>query len=133
MPIQAIQPEGLFSSTQFGFSQVVVSSGQKMVHCAGQTANDKDLNIIGQGDLKVQLEASLENVRTALAAAGAVPENVVSIRIYIVNYTIEYLDLIGPVMTDFFGADHLPSSTLIGVQALALPEFMCEIEATAVV
>lgn len=133
MPKRPIQPEDLFVSSQYGFSQVVVSSGQQIIHCAGQTANDKELNIIGQGDLKTQLEASFENIRIALDAAGAVPEHVVSIRIYIVDYTPEYLALIGPVVTDFFGADHLPASTLIGVQALALPDFMCEIEATAVV
>lgn len=133
MSRQSIQPEGLFASAPYGFSQVVVSSGQRMIHCAGQTANDKELNIIGAGNLEAQLKASFENVKIALAAAGAGPENVVSTRVYIVDYTPEYLGVIGSVMAGFFGAEHMPASTLIGVQALALPEFMCEIEATAVI
>ena len=132
MSRQSIQPDKLFDSSPYGFSQVVACSGQSLVYCAGQTANDKDLNFLGAGDLKVQLEASLENVRIALAAAGAEPRDVVSIRTYIVDYTPEYLDIISPVMNDFF-VDNLPASTLVGVQALALPHFMCEIEATAVV
>ena len=131
MSRQSIQPENLFDSSPYGFSQVVACSGQRLVYCSGQTANDKDMNFLGAGDLKVQLQASLENVRTALAAAGAEPKDVVSIRTYIVDYTPEYLDIISPVMSAFF-ADNLPASTLIGVQALALPHFMCEIEATAV-
>ena len=133
MSKQSIQPENLFPSAQFGFSQVVVSTGQRLVHCAGQTAWDKDLNLIGEGDLKAQMEASLENVRIALAAAGAEPWDVVSLRIYIVNYKPENVEIMGPVLTKFFGAEHLPANTLIGVQALALPEFLCELEATAVV
>ena len=71
-----IQPEKLFSSTPFAFSQVVISSGEQVVHCAGQTANDKDLNVIGKGDFRAQLGAALNNVRIALEAAGATPENV---------------------------------------------------------
>lgn len=132
MSRQSIQPDNLFESSPYGFSQVVACSGQRLVYCAGQTAGDKDMNFLGAGDLKVQLEVSLENVRIALAAAGAEPKDVVSIRTYIVDYTPDYLDIISPVMNEFFG-DNLPASTLIGVQALALPHFMCEIEATAVV
>jgi len=131
MSRQSIQPDELFDSSPYGFSQVVACSGQRLVYCAGQTANDKDLNLLGAGDLKVQLEASLENVRIALAAAGAEPRDVVSIRTYIVDYMPEYLEIVSSVMNKFF-ADSLPASTLIGVKALALPHFMCEIEAIAV-
>jgi len=111
MSRQSIQPEKLFDSSAYGFAQVVACSGQRLVYCAGQTASDKDLNFLGAGDLK--------------------PRDVVSIRTYIVDYTPEYLEIISPIMNEFF-ADNLPASTLIGVKALALPHFMCEIEATAV-
>lgn len=132
MSRQSIQPENLFDSTPYGFSQVVACSGQRLVYCAGQTANDKDLNFIGAGDFKVQLESALENVRVALAAADAKPSDVVSLRTYVVDYTPAYLDTVGSVMNEFFAGDP-PATTLIGVTALALPHFMCEVEATAVV
>ncbi len=131
MSRQSIQPDNLFGSAPYGFSQVVACSGQRLVYCAGQTANDKDMNFIGAGDFKTQLKVALENVRVALAAAGAAPSDVVSIRTYIVDYTPDYLDTISAVMNAFFG-DTLPVATLIGVQALALPHFMCEVEVTAV-
>lgn len=132
MPHVSIQPEDLFSSAPYGFSQVVVSRGEQIIYCAGQTANDKKLNVIGVGDLEAQLRASLENVGIALKAGGAGFGDVVCTRVYIVDYTPDYLGVISSVMSDFFG-DNLPANTLIGVQALALPEFLCEIEATAVV
>lgn len=132
MQRKSIQPEGLFPSAPYGFSQLVVSEGTQLIHCAGQTANDSDLNFIGQGDFRAQLLASLENVRTALAAAGAGPENVVSCRLYVVDYTPGYLETIGEVFGQFFGPAHLPANTLIGVQALALPELMCEVEVFAI-
>lgn len=132
MPHVSIQPEDLFSSAPYGFSQVVVSRGEQTIYCAGQTANDKELNVIGVGDLEAQLRASLENVGIALKAGGAGFGDVVCTRVYVVDYTSDYLGVISSVMSDFFG-DNLPANTLIGVQALALPEFLCEIEATAVI
>lgn len=131
MSRRSIQPENLFESAPYGFAQVVACSGQRLVYCAGQTANDKDLNFIGAGDFKLQLEAALDNVRVALAAAGAEPKDVVSIRTYVVDYTPDHLDTVSAVMNGFFG-DNLPAATLVGVQALALPHFLCEVEATAV-
>lgn len=131
MSNQTIQPENLFNSSPYGFSQVVVSEGKKLVFCAGQTANDKDLNIIGKGDLKLQLEATFENVRTALAAAGAAPKDIISARLYIVDYTSEHLETISAAMTRFFNAESLPACTMVGVSALTFPEFLCEIEVVA--
>ena len=59
MSRQSIQPDKLFDSSPYGFSQVVACSGQRLVYCAGQTANDKDLNLLGAGALKAQRESSL--------------------------------------------------------------------------
>lgn len=129
----SIQPETLFPSKQFGFSQVVISEGGKFVHCAGQTSWDKDMNFIGTGDLAKQMEQSLENVGLALEAAGAKPKDVVRATIYIVDYNVDKLEVITKALSSFFDPDNLPANTLLGVQALALPEFMVEIEVTAVI
>ena len=68
MANQHIQPDELWPSAQYGFSQVVVSTGTKIIHCAGQTAWDKDMNLVGGDDLEKQMVQSLQNVKTALAA-----------------------------------------------------------------
>jgi enamine deaminase RidA (YjgF/YER057c/UK114 family) len=128
-----INPPNLFNSQQFGFTQLVVSDRGTTVHCSGQVAWNTAYELVGKGDLAVQARESLRNVGYALEAAGAGPADVVRVRIYIVEHKPEYLPLIGEVLTEFFGAENLPASTLIGVQTLAEPDFLIEIEATAVI
>ncbi len=133
MTTQHINPETLFPSLQFGFSQVVKTEGGRTIHCAGQTAWDKDLNVIGKGDFAAQAKAVYENVRMALASVGAEPKDIVRMRTYIVDYTPDYLEPLGIEAAAFFGDHPPPAATLIGVASLAMPEFMIEIEVTAVV
>ncbi len=77
------------------------------------------------------MEAAFENVRLALEAGGASLADVVRTHIYIVDYKPEYVEIVGQVNAAVFGNERPPASTLLGVQALALPEFLVEIEATA--
>jgi len=72
------------------------------------------------------------NLRTALEGAGATPADVTKITIYIVGYRPEMRSLVGEARSAVFGPATLPASTLVGVQALAEPGFLIEIEAIAV-
>ena len=133
MANQHIQPDDLWPSAQYGFSQVVVSTGTKIIHCAGQTAWDKDMNVVGGDDLEQQTSQALENIKNALAAAGATMNDVVRLDVYVVDYNPDKLSPIGAAMSRYFDPDHLPANTLLGIAALAMPEFLIEITATAVV
>ncbi len=133
METQHINPENLFPSLQFGFTQVVSTQGGRSIHCAGQTAWDKDLNVIGEGDFAAQAKAAYENVRIALASVGAEPGDIVRMRTYIVDYKPEYLEPLGIETAAFFGDHPPPAATLLGVASLAMPEFIIEIEVTAVI
>jgi enamine deaminase RidA (YjgF/YER057c/UK114 family) len=133
MKINHLTPDTLFDSRPYAFTQVVVSESKRMIHCAGQTACDKNMKFIGLGDLAAQAEYALSNLGLALAAAGAGPGNVVQLRVYVVQYKPDYLPIIGTALGKFFAPHPCPANTLIGVQSLALPEFMIEIEATAVI
>lgn len=132
MTRKSLIPETLFPSRDFGFAQVVTSEGAKTIYCAGQTSWDKDMQFVGEGDLAKQMQQALENVRLALAAGGATIKDVVRATIYIVDYTPDKLEVITEALCAFFDPDNLPVNTLLGVQSLALPEFMVEIEVTAV-
>jgi enamine deaminase RidA (YjgF/YER057c/UK114 family) len=58
--------------------------------------------------------------------------SVVRLRTYVVDYSPDKLAVLGPALAEFYG-DSLPAAnTLLGVSALAMPEFLIEIEATAV-
>lgn len=133
MKTQHINPEDLFPSLQFGFSQVVSTEGGRTIHCAGQTAWDKDMKLIGKGDFEAQTNAAYGNVRRALVSAGAEPKDVVRMRTYIVDYTPDYLEPFGRATAAFFGDHPPPAATLIAVPSLAMPQFMIEIEVTAVI
>jgi enamine deaminase RidA (YjgF/YER057c/UK114 family) len=127
-----ISPPGLFSTRHLGFTHIVTSSPGTTIHVSGQTAWNSDRKIVGGTDLRLQAEQSFRNLRTALEAAGAAPSDVVFVRLYIVNYRPEHAAVLSPMLEEFFG-ESPPASTWVGVQSLAVPDFLIEIEATAVV
>ncbi|MEM8854617.1 MAG: RidA family protein [Pseudomonadota bacterium] len=128
-----INPPELYNAVQHGFSHASESGAGRTIHCAGQVAWDKDGNIVGPGDLAAQTRQALANLKAVLAAGGATPADIVRIRTYVVDHTPEKLAPVGTALAEFWG-DVTPSpNTWIGVQALALPDFLVEIEATAVV
>jgi enamine deaminase RidA (YjgF/YER057c/UK114 family) len=128
-----LSPPGLFSTRGLGFTHVVTSAPGKTIHVSGQTAWNAERKLVGGADLGLQTEQALANLRTALAAAGATPTDVVVVRLFVVNYRPEHAAVIGPAMDKFFAGSPPPASTWLGVQALAAPGFLIEIEATAVV
>lgn len=132
MTREAINPDSMYASVQYGFSHAIKASGTVTIHCAGQVAWDKNYQVVGSGDVGAQARQSLSNLKEVLAAAGATPADVVRMRTYIVNHRPEYLHPIGSALAEFYGDVTPAANTLIGVQSLALPEFLVEIEATAV-
>src|SRR5215472_1474441 len=132
MPKEHVNPNNLFPSLPHGFSQVVVASARKMVFISGQTAWDARKNIVGGDSVLEQARQALRNLETAIEAAGGSLKDVVALRIYIVNYQAESATAVGTALREFFSPKNSPASTWIGVSALAVPEFLIEIDATAV-
>jgi enamine deaminase RidA (YjgF/YER057c/UK114 family) len=132
MPKEYVNPNNLFPSLPYGFSQVVIATGKKMVFISGQTAWDAEKNIVGGDSVLEQARQAFRNLETAMAAAGGTLEDVVSLRIYVVDYQAESGTAVGTALREFFSPEKPPVSTWIGVSALADPEFLIEIEATAV-
>ena len=129
--IEHPRPDGLLHNP--GFSQVVVASGSRMIHTAGQVSIDEHGALVGAGDLAAQTAQAMRNVGLALAAAGATLADIVKITTYVVNYTSEQRSTISKARAPFFAGGTPPASTLVGVSALALPEWLIEIEAVAII
>lgn len=112
------------------YHHVAVATGSKTVYLAGQVAWD------AVPDLATQTEQAYVNVHTALKAAGATLDDLVRVRIYVVDWSQdkmpELLKGIENARTKL-GATAKPPATLIGVQSLDVPEHLVEIEATAVI
>lgn len=113
------------------YTHAIVATGNRMLFVAGQEPEDADGNLVGPGDLATQARQVFANLGHALAAAGARPEQVARITIYVVGHRPEYLPLIEAARVALFGV-HKPVDTLVGVQSLARPEYLIEVDATAV-
>ena len=125
-----LQPEGLAKPR--GYSHVVSARGRH-VFIAGQVAFDAEGRVVGAGDLRAQTEQVFKNLQRALAAAGARLEDLVKTTIFVVGYRPADREVIAEVRSRVYGNVEPPASTLVGVQALVVPELMIEIEAVAVV
>jgi len=67
------------------FTQVTVARPGTLVHVAGQIALDADGNIVGEGDIVAQTRKIMENMKIALASAGADFSHVVKITNYVTD------------------------------------------------
>lgn len=132
MTRQAVNPPSVFRSLEHGFSQAVVASGTRTLYVSGQTAWDSRKQLVGGADLEAQARQAFTNLKAVVEAAGGTLADVVSVRIYVVNYRPEKAAWVGRAFREFFSADVKPASTWVGVAALADPGFLIEVEATAV-
>jgi enamine deaminase RidA (YjgF/YER057c/UK114 family) len=127
--IEKINPPAL--PVPVGYSQVVATQGSRTIYVAGQVALDVIGNVVAPGDVIGQARRAFTNVKSAVEAAGATVEDIVKVTWYVVGYRPELLPHLAAARRDVFG-DHAPASTLVGVAALANPDYLVEVEAVAV-
>lgn len=128
---EAINPETL--PPPRGYSQVVEVSGGTTIYVAGQVAWDRDGNLVGEDDFEAQTRQVFQNLVAALVAAGAGLKDLVKIGIYVVDHDMEKMTIVRRVRDELMGHHTPPVSTLLGVDALAVPGLMIEIDGIAVV
>lgn len=133
MSHEYIQPPELFAGAPLGFTQVVKSQPGQQLFISGQTGFDADFKLVGEGDLAAQAKQALDNLGHALRAGGATPADLTSLRVYIVDYQPQHATELGKPLAEFLGGAAPPAQTLLGIQSLAMPGMLIEIEATAVV
>ncbi len=115
-----------------GYSHVVEVIGPgRIVYIAGQLGLDRDGNVVGApGDFRVQVTQAFENLKLALAAAGAGFEHVVKINNYLTD--MSHLPVFREVRDTYFNMAAPPASTTIAISKFARPDALFEIEAVAV-
>jgi 2-iminobutanoate/2-iminopropanoate deaminase len=101
-----------------------------LLFVSGVVPVDERGELVGGDDVVAQAEAVFENMRRVLAAAGAGPEHVVKVTVFLTD--VDDRPRINPVRRAFFG-DTRPASTLVEVSRLAIPGARLEIEAVALV
>lgn len=113
-----------------GYTHVVEVNRGRTIYIAGQVAFDASGSLVGKGDFAAQTRQVMENLKAALAAAGATFDNVVKVNTYVTD--MSQLPKLREIRASYFGTNP-PASTLVQVVGLALPDLMIEIEAIAVV
>jgi enamine deaminase RidA (YjgF/YER057c/UK114 family) len=129
--MRRINPDGMYDPPNDLFTQVVESNGGRHVHVAGTVSANEDGEVVGES-MDEQTRVMLENLETSLDAVDANPSDVVRNTIYTVDAEA-FLESGYPQIVEFFGEDTLPASALVGVDHLAAPAYLVEIETTAIV
>jgi enamine deaminase RidA (YjgF/YER057c/UK114 family) len=115
-----------------GFVQAnEVTGGQRVLYCAGQVSVDADGKPVNAGDIRAQLNRAIDNLEQVLRAAGFGLTDVVRLNVYTTDLE-GYFANRNVIMDRLVRAGCRYASTLLGVARLARPEFLIEIEATAV-
>ncbi|MCC7206354.1 MAG: RidA family protein [Anaerolineae bacterium] len=130
MLIERINAETLHRNPAYS-QAIAVSNRAKLVFVGGQNAVDGDGQIVGK-DIATQTAQTLDNVVTALRAAGATLDDVIKLTITIVQ---------GHSLQEAFTAsEHVrammgqpPTVHVVFVAGLAHPDFLIEVEAIAAI
>jgi 2-iminobutanoate/2-iminopropanoate deaminase len=101
----------------------------ELVFVSGIVPVDGDGNLVGGDDPVEQARQVFRNMADVLAAAGARPQDVVKVTVFLTD--VDDRPLVNPVRQEFFG-DARPASTLVEVSRLVVPGARIEVEAVAV-
>ncbi|MFM8980167.1 MAG: RidA family protein [Planctomycetia bacterium] len=130
-PWQAVQPAGW--APPVGYANGVLAHGAtRRLYVAGQVAFGPDGRLRHAGDLVAQATLAFANVRAVLDAAGARPEHVVRMRLFVRSAAAyaEHAAAIGKGWRTHLGR-WFPAMTLVEVARLYEPEALIEVEADA--
>ncbi len=124
-----LNPDGL-PVPRGSYSLVNIAEPGRIVFIAGQTASDPEGNIVGVGDPRAQTRYVLSKIQRAVEAAGGTINDVVAMNVFTTD--VRYHRDINEARREVLGAN-FPTSTMVQVVALARPELILEINATAVI
>lgn len=132
MEREYINPEGIYRHPAFT-SIVTVTDPRKWHFFAGRCSVDENYNCVGVGDFLVQYRKVMEILDYELTTVGATWSDVVFRRIFTLNVdAFLQASAEDPVINEYWDPERMPPSTLIGVTRLSDPEFLIEIDLTAV-
>jgi enamine deaminase RidA (YjgF/YER057c/UK114 family) len=128
--IRRVNPPEL--GTPPGYSQIVEVNAGRIIFIAGQTALDRDGNVVGKNDFAAQAAQVFSNLAVALQASGCTAANLVKLTVFLTD--MDNLARYREARNRFFASVKPPAApavTLVEVSKLYGADFMIEIEAIA--
>ncbi|MER6620788.1 MULTISPECIES: RidA family protein [unclassified Streptomyces] len=116
---------GMPWESSYGYSQAVQAGDT--VYVSGQLSHDRHGDFVGAGDFGLQVRTTLENLDLVLERFGAERGQIVETTVLVRNLR-ENFDAMARLHAEYFG-EHRPTSTVMGVPDLALPDQLVEIGA----
>lgn len=113
---------------EYGYSQAVKVGDT--IYLAGQVSHDDEGNVLGEGDMEVQMRAAYHNVEKVLAQYGASMENVVDEILFVTDMDAAFGARV-KMKQEVFSGSPILASTIVQIQRLAFPQLMIEIKCVA--
>jgi enamine deaminase RidA (YjgF/YER057c/UK114 family) len=130
MPIQRSNVPGLAEPP--GYTHLATVGEARLVFIAGQVPLDERGELVGRGDAITQARQCLRNLAACLAAAGAMPQDVVRTTVYVAAEDHALLGRVWQALLDSkLSAVVRTPATLLGVRHLGYDGQLVEIECTA--
>jgi enamine deaminase RidA (YjgF/YER057c/UK114 family) len=129
-PIRRLNPPEL--GTPPGYSQIVEVRGGRIIFVAGQTALNREGELIGRNDFAAQAAQVFQNLEIALKSVGCTAGNLVKLTVFLRD--MDNLPAYREARNRFFATTSPPAApavTLVEVSRLFGSEFLIEIEAIA--
>ncbi|OAP39422.1 RidA family protein [Sinorhizobium americanum] len=127
LKLTIINPPNLYDPTPNGYSTaVIVPREARVAYISGQGGQDSTGAL--SPDFAVQVKQAYANLRAALDALGARPDQVAKLTVFVVDHDMSKLEVLTKNVEDMFGKA-LPAQTLIPVPKLAIDPMLFEVEA----
>lgn len=129
--VSLIRSDSLAASAPYAYASTAPADA-RLIFLAGACPIDLDGEVVAPGDIAAQAALCVDNLETALVAAGATLHDVLSTRVLVATTSQPDLTAAWAVVRAAFG-EHDAPSTLLGVTVLGYPKQLVEIEAIAAV
>ncbi len=125
-----VNPQTLYDPSPNGYSTAVITpTNARVAYISGQGGQDRKGAL--SPDFAAQVEQAYANLRSALDALGARPDQVAKLTVFVVDHDISKLEVLTRNVKKVFG-EALPAQTLIPVPKLAIDPMLFEVEAVVV-
>lgn len=125
-----VNPKTLYDPSPNGYSTAVITPpGARVAYISGQGGQDSTGAL--SPDFAVQVKQAYANLRAALDAIGAKPDQVAKLTVFVVDHDMSKLGVLTQNVMEVFG-EALPAQTLVPVPKLAIDPMLFEVEAIVV-
>jgi len=113
---------------EYGYSQAVKVGDT--IYLSGQVSHDDKGNVLGEGDMDVQMRAAYANIEKVLGQYGATMDNLVDEIVFVTDMDAAFAARVKMKQEVFSGSPVL-ASTIVQIKRLAFPQLMVEIRCIA--